>query len=221
MAQAEHVIVYRAPGDLLAYDRNARTHSAAQVDGIARSIQRFGFNAPVLLKDDDATIGAGHGRQLAALKILADPKTWGALHTPDGATVPTITLRGLTEAEWRAYVIADNRLAEQAGWDFDLLKDELASLRLEDESLAGIAGFDDTQLAALLGLGAAPTLEQLQQQFGAPSAADFWPEYKLKLPPALHKKLAGLLNLARPAGEDEWRRFEAVLDAVDKSKLPA
>ena len=89
--------------ELKPYRNNARTHSRKQIRQIAESIKRFGFNNPVLI-DDDAQIIAGHGRVEAAKQLGL-------------AVIPTLRLSHLSEAEKRAYIIADNRLAEKAGWD--------------------------------------------------------------------------------------------------------
>lgn len=96
------------------YDGNARTHSAKQIKQIAKSIERFGFTNPILIGSDEGVI-AGHGR-LAAAKQLGM------------AEVPTVRLSHLTSAERRAYVIADNKLALEAGWDQEILAIELQSL---------------------------------------------------------------------------------------------
>lgn len=96
------------------YANNARTHSEEQVAQICASIREFGFTNPLLI-DENGGIIAGHGR-LAAAKILKMDE------------VPTIELKGLNEAQKRAYVIADNKLALNAGWDEDLLKLELIAL---------------------------------------------------------------------------------------------
>ena len=105
---------------LIPYARNSRTHSDAQVAQIAASIKEFGFTNPVLV-DGEGSIIAGHGRVLAARKLGMD-------------TVPVIRLNYLTEAQRRAYVIADNKLALNAGWDNEMLALELAEL--------GDLGFD-------------------------------------------------------------------------------
>jgi ParB-like chromosome segregation protein Spo0J len=94
------------------FNRNARTHSKAQIKQIADSIRKFGFTNPVLI-DEGNTILAGHGRTEAA-RLLG----W--------KEVPTLRIDHLSEAEKRAYVIADNRLAEKAGWDKQILAIELA-----------------------------------------------------------------------------------------------
>lgn len=135
--RARLVVEYRDPKALTAYDRNARTHSDAQVCQIRASIDEFGFNNPILLKDDETTIGAGHGRCEAA---LLDPPL---------EAVPTIVLRGLTERQWRAYVIADNKLALNAGWDEDLLRTEVSEL-LECDIGADLMGFDERELRSLM-----------------------------------------------------------------------
>jgi ParB-like chromosome segregation protein Spo0J len=106
----EHVSV----PSLKPYPRNARRHSKAQIKQIAASIERFGFNNPVLIADDGGII-AGHGR-VAAAKLLGIE------------TVPAVRLSHLTEVERRAYVIADNKLALNAGWDREMLAIELQGL---------------------------------------------------------------------------------------------
>lgn len=128
-------VKYRSVEDLIPYARNSRTHSDAQVAQIAASIKEFGFTNPVLVDGDNGVI-AGHGRIMAARKLgLKD--------------VPTIELAHLTEAQRRAYVIADNKLAENAGWDMDLLKIEVADLDAMDFDLT-LLGFDTDLLAGLL-----------------------------------------------------------------------
>lgn len=131
--------------DLVPYARNARTHSDAQVAAIAGSIREFGFKNPVLVDDRNGII-AGHGRVLAAQKL-------GFM------TVPVIELTHLTEAQKRAYILADNRLAEQAGWDRELLALEVADLSELNVDLS-VVGFDGAELDALLSLGNADPKEE-------------------------------------------------------------
>jgi DNA modification methylase len=110
----EPTVQYRPIAELKPYPRNARTHSKKQIKQIAASIERFGFTNPVLVSDDGEII-AGHGRVEAA-KLLGLQ------------TVPTLVLSHLSEAERRAYVLADNKLALNAGWDRDILAIELQGL---------------------------------------------------------------------------------------------
>ena len=135
----------RPVGDLIPYARNARTHSEAQVALIAGSIREFGFNNPVLVDGANGII-AGHGRVLAARKLGLD-------------SVPVIELAHLTEAQKRAYILADNRLAEQAGWDRDLLALEVGELGDLGIDLAGL-GFEALELDALLAHGLADPREE-------------------------------------------------------------
>src|ERR1017187_4503645 len=121
---------------LVPYARNARTHSAEQVAQIAASIVEFRFNAPILV-DSNAGIIAGHGRLLAARK----------LGLPE---VPVVVLDHLTGTQRRAYIIADNRLTENAGWDEEVLAAELADLAREGLDLR-LVGFSDEDLQVLLG----------------------------------------------------------------------
>ena len=128
-------ISYKPTEDLLPYAMNSRTHSDEQVAQIAASILEFGFTNPILI-DGRQTIIAGHGRLLAAQRL-------------DLAEVPTITLEGLTEAQKKAYVIADNKLALNAGWDTEALTAELRRLQ-ELEFDLDLIGFDSDELAQLL-----------------------------------------------------------------------
>jgi len=119
------------------YERNPRTHSDAQVDQIAASMVEFGWTNPILV-DENAGILAGHGRLLAARKLGL-------------AEVPVIRFEHLSEAQKRAYLIADNQLALQAGWSEELLAAELAWLREERFDL-DLVGFDATELERLLAI---------------------------------------------------------------------
>ncbi len=133
-------IKYLPVDELVPYARNARTHSEAQVAQIAASIEEFGWTNPVLV-DGDVEIIAGHGRVLAAL-LLGMTK------------VPCIELGHLTEVQRRAYVIADNKLALNAGWDEHLLTAEFLDLEALDFDLA-LTGFDPDEIAALVAAQAA------------------------------------------------------------------
>lgn len=115
---------------LIPYARNSRTHSKEQIQQIADSIKEFGFVNPVLI-DENCSIIAGHGRVLAALLL-------------ERRTVPTIILEGLTEAQRRAYVIADNKIALNAGGDEVMLGEELKMLQLETVPLE-VIGFSDEE----------------------------------------------------------------------------
>jgi DNA modification methylase len=128
-------INYRGTADLIPYVNNSRTHSEQQVQQVASSIKEFGFTNPILIDEDNGII-AGHGRLLAAQKLKLDE-------------VPTITLKGLTEAQRKAYVIADNQLALNADWDIDALKVEVDRLTELDFDI-DLLGFDDDFLSSLL-----------------------------------------------------------------------
>ena len=128
-------IEYRKVSDLLPYARNARTHSDAQVSQLAASIKEFGFNNPVAI-DADGMILCGHGRVMAAQK----------LHM---AEVPTVCLSHLSETQVKAYILADNKLALNAGWDNDMLKVELEELKDSDFDL-NLTGFSDDELKDIL-----------------------------------------------------------------------
>ena len=124
-------IVYKKTDELIPFVNNSRTHSDEQVNQIASSIREFGFTNPILLDGDDGII-AGHGRLQAARLLGLDE-------------VPTIRLDGLDELQKRAYVIADNKLALNAGWDSELLQLEIQNLQEKDFDIS-LLGFDEKEL---------------------------------------------------------------------------
>lgn len=128
-------VATRPLSELIPYVRNARTHTSTQVEQIASSMIEFGFTNPVLVAPD-GTIIAGHGRVLAAERLgLTD--------------VPVIVLGHLTDAQRKAYVLADNQLALNGGWDLDLLARELRDLQAVGYDL-DLTGFADVQVNELL-----------------------------------------------------------------------
>jgi len=127
-------IQYKATEDLIPYARNSRTHSADQVAQIAASIREFGWTNPILIDGENGII-AGHGRVLAAHKL--------------GETqVPTIELSHMSDTQKRAYIIADNKLALNAGWDSEMLALEIEDLRDAGFDL-GLTGFALDEINAL------------------------------------------------------------------------
>jgi DNA modification methylase len=126
---------WRSVSTLIPYARNSRTHSDEQIAQIAASIKEFGWTNPILIDGDNGII-AGHGRLSAARKLGHEE-------------VPVIELKDLTETQRKAYIIADNRLALNAGWDNEMLTIELNEL-LADNFALDILGFDPKELAALL-----------------------------------------------------------------------
>lgn len=157
-AASEAVDAFRAGicplDELVPYDRNARKHSAAQVDKIVASIREFGFTNPLLV---DVAAGkgivAGHGRRMALRKLF---KAGEVIRTPGGrelpkGMVPFIDCSGWSDAQRRAYVIADNRLAEDATWDEELLAEELAALDKDGGLDLSVTGFEMGELDKILG----------------------------------------------------------------------
>ena len=128
-------IIQKLVTELIPYVKNSRTHSDEQVAQIAASIKEFGWTNPILIDGDNGII-AGHGRLMAARKL-------------GHKEVPTIELKDLTETQKKAYIIADNRLALNAGWDNEMLTIELNDL-LADGFALDILGFDPKEIAALL-----------------------------------------------------------------------
>lgn len=134
-----HEYCIKKTSELIPYVNNSRTHSDAQVNQVASSIKEFGFTNPVLIDSDNGVI-AGHGRIMAAAKLNINE-------------VPCIVLKGLTDAQKKAYVIADNQLALNSGWDLDMLRLEVETLD-EMGFDVDLLGFDDDVLDKLLDIDA-------------------------------------------------------------------
>jgi hypothetical protein len=140
---------------LIPYARNSRVHSEEQVAQIASSIQEWGFTVPILIDEQNVLI-AGHGRLLAAQKLELDK-------------VPVMVAKGWSEAQTRAYVIADNKLTENSTWDEELLKVEIKQLEIDSFDLSKL-GFGIDEMTELF----------LDKEFGKTDAFDEWqdmPEY--------------------------------------------
>jgi len=155
------VVEYLPAAVLVPYAGNARLHSADQVEKIAASIQRFGFNNPILI-DAAGTIVAGHGRLAGAKRVesqwpdlkpdVRQKLSDSGLFSAEGrlGNLPVIRLGHLTDVERRAYTLADNRIALDATWDADLLAKEVAAIESELEGLSSLAGFGDKEIERLL-----------------------------------------------------------------------
>lgn len=124
-------VVYKNTDDLIPYARNAKIHDETNVNVIAGSIKAFGFNAPVLIDSENGII-AGHGRVLAARKLGIKQ-------------VPCIELDGMTDAEKRAYILADNKIAEKSAWDNEMLGAEIEDLKDLGVDLT-VSGFELKEL---------------------------------------------------------------------------
>jgi ParB-like chromosome segregation protein Spo0J len=143
----------RPVATLIPYARNARTHSDEQIEQLAASIREWGWTVPVLV-DDEGTIIAGHGRVMAVQKLNI-------------TEVPVMVATGWTEAQRRAYALADNQLALKSGWDAELLRAELADLQGGGFDM-GLAGFEAADLSAMM---AGPAAEDDQAEESAPRAS--------------------------------------------------
>ena len=129
------VITYHKVSELRKHNKNARAHSEFQINQIVNSINEFGWTNPILI-DEHNTIIAGHGRLDAAELMGIDD-------------VPCIVLSGLSEIQKRAYLIADNQLALNAGWDINILQAEIVALKLNDFDI-DLLGFSDSEINKML-----------------------------------------------------------------------
>lgn len=156
----EHEYTIRIVSDLIPYANNSRTHSEEQVNQVASSIKEFGFTNPVLI-DEDGGIIAGHGRIMAANKLGINE-------------VPCIVLKGLTEAQKKAYVIADNQLALNSGWDLDMLRFEVESLQEMDFEL-DLLGFDGEFFGGLFD----EPLEEEEKEAAEPNEQEYCEKFNV------------------------------------------
>ena len=148
-------IVLKKVSELIPYINNSRTHSEAQVQQIASSIREFGFTNPILI-DSVNSIIAGHGRLQAAGKLKMEE-------------VPCIRLEHLTEAQKKAYIIADNKLALNAGWDIELLNNELDNL-VELGFDLDIVGFGASELELI---NSNKDIESLLDEYEPPEDVEY------------------------------------------------
>ena len=140
--------------ELIPYASNARTHSKSQISQIAASIKEFGFNNPILCDGSNGII-AGHGRLLAAQKLGFE-------------SVPVIELSHLSEIQKRAYILADNKISDNAGWNEDIVQAELEALSIEDFDIE-LTGFDINSLKEdpdISGGDEEPPEDKYQEQYG-------------------------------------------------------
>ena len=151
MPTKKYKLVDKKVSDLIPYVNNSRTHDEEQVIQICSSIKEFGFTNPVLIDEDNGII-AGHGRLMAAKKLELN-------------TVPCLVLAGLSEAQKKAYVIADNAIALNASWDMDKLSLEVEALEAADFDLS-LLGFNDDFLVSLYDEPAdTPEKEKPEEQY--------------------------------------------------------
>ena len=179
----------RKVSDLVPYARNSRTHSDEQVAQIAASIKEWGFTNPVLIEPDGGII-AGHGRIMAAQRLGLDE-------------VPCVIADGWTEAQKRAYVIADNKLALNAGWDNEILRVEIEEIKELDFDLT-LIGFDAAEITGLF----------LEQENGETNAEEEWqgmPEFEDQDP--CFRKV--IVNFDTP---EDVQNFFDLLDQKDTGK---
>jgi ParB-like chromosome segregation protein Spo0J len=140
-------VTYRPLADLVPYARNARRHSPTQIQKIKASLTEFGWANAMLVAENEMI--AGHARLAAALELLTEGKP--IPHTADPAQGPTIDLSHLSPAQRRAYILADNRLAEEAVWDLDLLRIEFTGLGPQGDGFdLSLAGFNMGEIDTVL-----------------------------------------------------------------------
>lgn len=185
----------RALAKLTPSARNARQHTADQVGEIAASIKKWGWTMSVLVDEDD-TILAGHGRVLAAERLGIE-------------RVPVVVARGWTMTEKRAYAIADNKVALNAAWDWDMLALEVGDLRSLGEDMA-VMGFNDLEVASLLAEGSHRNSTLASTD---PTVDATWPTLEIKMPPELLDRVRTALDGTPPILVSDWQRLEHLVFA--------
>lgn len=183
-------IKYINTADLTPYESNSRTHSEFQIQQITASIKEFGFTNPILV-DELGGIIAGHGR-LNAAQILGLDK------------VPTIILKDLSEAQKKAYVIADNKIALNSGWNEEILKKEMLALKISDFDIDSV-GFTESELSGLF----------LEIQEGINNADDEWtnmPEFDQPDATSYRHVIVHFEN------DDDIKEFFSIIGQTDTGK---
>ncbi len=213
--QGQIVVEAVALSALIPYAANSRTHSESQIRQLAASMREFGWTNPVLI-DAGNGIVAGHGRVMAA-ELLRESGTLALPNLPDITAVPCIRLGHLSDAQRRAYVIADNRLAENAGWDYTVLAAELARLQADGDIDPTITGFDADAIAVMLDTEPVPDLESLENQYGAHDGSQFWPTIRVQVPSDVMERFDSLMALTD--GEHDWQKLDRILAAVDTTQV--
>jgi hypothetical protein len=183
------------------YARNPRNISESAISKVMGSIKEFDFRQPIVV-DDEGVILVGHTRLLAAQRL--------------GRTqVPVHVAHGLTPAQAKAYRLTDNRVGEESSWADELLTLELGDLKDLGTDL-GLTGFNAGELDALFG-NAAPSLDELEDEWGEHDETNFWPEIRLKVSPDTHERYLRLMA-SRP-GSDDAERFEALLALAEEEAV--
>jgi len=164
--------------ELIPYARNARTHSPEQVTKLASSIKEFGFINPVIISDDGGIL-AGHGRVMAAKKLGIEK-------------VPCVIESHLSETQKRAYILADNRLALDAGWDDEMLKLEMFDLSKEVD--LNMLGFNEKEISSIL------SIEQEEEEIKIPDEIDYKNELEIIITCETEEEQESLFNEFKERG---------------------
>ena len=182
-------LLFLPTSSLTPYARNPREHTEQQISQIMASIREFGFTAPILI-DEDNMVLAGHGRLMAAQNMELEQ-------------VPCRKLVGLSQAQKRAYVIADNKMTENSKWDYDLLNIEFDDLQKDGFDLE-LTGFSSAELETLLG-----DHKDDNDNLGDPKDDDLWPSINVKVPPHVHEQW--IISLSEASGDKDWEKVEWIL----------
>ena len=207
-------IEYTALADLKRHPRNPKDHD---LGAISRSVNRFGFTAPVIVDERTGYLAAGHGRidTLAQLKAQGgEPPANIQTNKAGEWLVPVI--RGVafnSDAEIEAYLVADNRLTELGGWNEPELAALLQDLAAQDTALLEATGYDGDDLQQLLDELTPPTLDELAIRYGESDGSEFDPVIRVQVPPDVFERYQTVL--ATCDGETEADKFAAMLELID------
>jgi len=212
-------IEYMPLDKLQRWPRNPKAHD---LGALHVSINRFGFVAPITIDERTGKIVAGHGRLDALQQMKAGGKDAPAgIEVRDGEWYAPV-VRGIrfnSDSEVEAYLVADNRLSELGGWEDEALAALLSDLAAEDAALLQATGYDADDLDALLRMMAAPSLDELADEYGDHDGAEFYPVIRLQVEPETFELYESLMLNA--PGDDDAEKFAALMAAVDVSALGA
>jgi hypothetical protein len=198
--------VLKRTADLVPWPNNPRHHDEGQIARIRSSLREYGFTNPIII-NDEGMILAGHGRWMAAQAEGIDE-------------VPCVMLHGLTKAQQRAYVIADNQIALTATWDYDALGAELAQLVEAQEIDPTLTGFDQAEIDALIQAlegDQPPDLDALEDQHGEHDDRTMWPKIQISVDPDTFEEYQS--RMAAAYGSDEAAKFRSLVMSADWEAL--
>ena len=210
-------IEYLPLRDIRMYDKNPKLHDISR---IVRSIKRFGYVSPVIIDSRSLTLVSGYGRIKALIQMREQGEAHPVnVHVKDGEWMVPAVIGNIfrSDIEAHAYIIADNRITELGGWnDVDLLENMEEIARYDRELLESI-GYSEDEVDIIRKMVRVPDLSEITRELGEYSDEDLWRKITVRVPDHVYDRFESLM--ADAPGEKEWEKMNALLCAVDRSRL--